>query len=76
MLKNKLNSKALFWIDIICSEAINKATVAGMLKNKLNSKALFCIIIIFSFSLFWIYFESCGKITVPIAIPAIARFIW
>ena len=62
--------------DIISSEAIDSAIAAGMLKNKLNSKALFWIRFIFSFLLFWTYLESWGSITVPIAIPAIARLIW
>ena len=52
-----------------------KAIVAGKLKNKLNSRALFCISKISFFFLDWICFESCGSITTPIAIPAIAKLI-
>ena len=62
--------------DIISSEAISNASAAGILKNKLNSRALFWIRFILSFLLPWTCLESWGSITVPIAIPAIARFIW
>ncbi len=62
--------------DVISSDAINNAAAAGRLKNKLNSKDLFCIKSILALFLLFIYFDKLGNKTVPIAIPAIARFIW
>jgi hypothetical protein len=70
-LKDPYPNKA----EIICSDPIIKAIVAGRLKNKLNSRALFCMSKILSFFFDWICFESCGSITTPIAIPAIAKLI-
>ena len=61
---------------MISSDAIINAIVAGILKNRLNSKALFWIKFILFFLLLWTCLESWGSITVPIAIPAIARLIW
>ena len=55
---------------------MSNAVAAGILKNKLSSKALFWIKFIFSFFLLLTYLDSWGKITVPIAIPAMAKFIW
>ena len=46
------------------------------LRNRLNSKALFWINEILSFLFALTCFESWGSITTPIAIPAIAKFIW
>ena len=48
---------------------------AGTDKNKQSSKALFCKLVTFLILLFFICFDSSGSITVPTAIPAIARFI-
>ena len=62
--------------EVISSDAISNAIVAGKLKNKLNSNALFWIKSIF-FLFFWLMcFYNCGSITTPIAIPAIAKLIW
>ena len=47
--------------DIISSEAMSRASVAGILKNKLSSRALFWIRFIFSFLSPWTYFESLGS---------------
>jgi hypothetical protein len=44
-LKDPYPNKA----EIICSDPIIKAIVAGRLKNKLNSRALFCMSIILFF---------------------------
>ena len=62
--------------EVISSDAIINANDAGKLKNKLNSKALFCISEIFNLSSVWTYLLKFGSMTVPIAIPAIARLIW
>ena len=62
--------------EVISSVAINKAAAAGKLKNKLNSKDLFWIKFILVMFLLFIYLERLGNKTVPIAIPAIAKFIW
>ena len=61
--------------DVICSEPTIRASDAGKLKNKLNSKALFCNSLVFNELLLLICRLKFGSITVPIAIPAIARFI-
>ena len=47
-----------------------------MLKYKQSSKDLFWINSIFFLFFVFMYLLKLGKITVPIAIPAIARFIW
>ena len=52
-----------------------RASDAGKLKNKLNSKALFCNSLVFKELLFLICRLRFGRIIVPIAIPAIAKFI-
>tara|TARA_X000000368_G_C22612880_1_gene528782 strand:+ start:420 stop:581 length:162 start_codon:yes stop_codon:yes gene_type:complete len=52
-----------------------RANDAGKLKNKLSSKALFCNSIVFTELLFLICRLKFGSITVPMAIPAIAKFI-
>ena len=62
--------------DVICSEPTIRASDAGKLKNKLSSKALFCSSIVFIELLLLTCLLRFGRITVPIAIPAIARFIW
>ena len=61
--------------ETISSEAISKAKVAGKLKNKLNSKDLFCNLVNLNLFLFLTYLLKLGKIIVPIAIPATAKFI-
>ena len=61
--------------EVISSDAINNAAAAGKLKNKLNSKDLFCIKSILVLFLLFIYLDKLGNKTVPIAIPAIAKFI-
>ena len=62
--------------EVISSDAINSAAEAGKLKNKLNSKDLFWIKSILVLFLLFIYLDKLGSKTVPIAIPAIAKFIW
>ena len=62
--------------DVICSEPTINAIEAGKLKNRHNSKDLFWIKLIFFILLFLICLLKLGKMTVPIAIPAMARFIW
>ena len=59
----------------LCSDPTIKATEAGRLKNILSSSALFCSKRILFFFFKKTCFESCGRTTTPIAIPAIARFI-
>ena len=61
--------------ETISSEAKINASVAGRLKNKLNSKDLFCKICSFDLFLLLTYLLKLGKIIIPIAIPAIAKFI-
>ena len=48
---------------------------AGKDRNRQSSKALFCKFIARSKFLFLRYLDNSGSITVPTAIPAIARFI-
>ena len=52
-----------------------RARDAGKLKKRLSSKALFCNFIVLIELLLFICLLKFGSITVPIAIPAIARFI-
>ena len=71
-----LNSPYPKRAEIISSDAISKAIEAGKLKNKLSSNAFFLIKSIFFLSFLLIFFDNRVNITIPIAIPAIAKLIW
>ena len=62
--------------DTICSLAIINPNVAGKLKNIDNYKDLSWIFFMSDNFFCWIYFDNFGSIITPIAMPAIAKFIW
>ena len=62
-------------LEVICSDPTSNANIAGILKNRLNSSDFCCIKLILAKLFVDICLLKLGSKIVPIAIPAIARFI-